>query len=91
MKRIVIAVEVPNDHELMASSVSAYSTKQGVIVNKHLCRYTVIERPSEDEIELIIQPLARISTAPDKDTPIWMLDDIRGGYKLALEQIFGEE
>jgi pimeloyl-CoA synthetase len=43
--------------------------------------------PSNDEIEKAVKDLAKQSTAPDKETPDWMENDIRRGIMWALQRI----
>jgi len=38
-----------------------------------------VEMPTEEETEEAIKELGKESTAPDKETPDWMLSDIRRG------------
>lgn len=46
-----------------------------------------LDLPEDSEIEDAIIKLAKESTAPDRDTPDWMLSDIRRGAKWLRDKI----
>jgi hypothetical protein len=47
--------------------------------------------PTEHEINEAIKRLAKESTAPDQETPIWMENDIRRGIDWALMYVFNRK
>jgi hypothetical protein len=47
--------------------------------------------PTDEEIEEIAKMLSKESTAPDKDTPDWMIADIKRGLKYMRDNYMNKQ
>jgi hypothetical protein len=54
-------------------------------------KHKIIHIPTEEEIKADCKEIAKESTAPDKDTPDWMLRDIRNGHLKCLKRMTDEK
>ena len=86
MKKIMI-VDVPEGYQFTHKTMEIHNPTIPHLGATQYPEFTEITPPMEEEIDRWVNELAKLSTAPDKDTPDWMKRDIRNGIELTLKRL----
>jgi len=85
LAKIANAMDYANDYAMHFGLEMTFKKIENVKKNRG--RISLV--PHHEEIESAVKEIGKKSTAPDKETPIWLEADIRAGMKWMYEKVTG--